>query len=138
MRAKTALEESFPPDATLHEELLAVADDDIVEMTNLFPEDTGLDGIIVISTAMASHGPRIKYFVKAGRHQPSFSVSISREPRILANSLPQHVTNQVALKVIRWVALNHEALLNFWENGTTWSRAEVNAFADRLKKIPSA
>ena len=58
-------------------------------MTNLQEEDTGIPGVILISTAMGSHGPRVKYFVKAGRNQPSFSVSISDGPKVLANSLPQ-------------------------------------------------
>ena len=136
MSSKQALKESLPPDTTLDAELSVVADDDIVEMSNLFPEDTGIDGVIFISTAMASHGPRIKYSLKAGRHQPSFSVSISRDPRILANSLPKHVMTNVAPKVIRWVELNHEDLLNFWENGTTWSRRQEDDFVGGLKKLP--
>src|SRR6266550_8899577 len=103
MSSKQALKESFPPDTTLHEELLAVGDDDIVEMANLFAEDTGIEGVIFVSTEMASHGPRVKYSLKAGRHQPSFSVSISREVRILASSLPDRVINRVAPAVIEWV-----------------------------------
>ena len=136
MSSKQALKESLPPDKTLHEELLAVADDDIVEMANLFTKDTGIEGVIFTSTVMASHGPRIKYSLKAGRHQPSFSVSISPEPRILASSLPDRVINRVAPAVIEWVKLNREALLQFWNEGDSWSIDELSAFATRLKKLP--
>jgi hypothetical protein len=59
---------------TLGEEFAAFADDDIVEITNLQEDDTGIPGVIFISTAMGFHGPRVKYFIKAGRSQPSFSV----------------------------------------------------------------
>ena len=136
MSSKQALKESFPPDTTLHEELLAVEDDDIVEMANLFAEDTGIEGVIFVSTEMASHGPRVKYSLKAGRHQPSFSVSISREVRVVANSLPDKVAAKMAPLIIAWVELNRRALLEFWKSGTTWSRREESDFFDRLKKLP--
>src|SRR3954464_3411881 len=100
MGAKQALQESLPPDMALHDELMAVTNDDVVEMTNLFTKNTGIKGVIFISTEMASHGPRVKYSLKAGRHQPSFSVSIGAEPRVLANSLPEQVVNGVAPEVI--------------------------------------
>jgi hypothetical protein len=136
MSTKQALKESVPPDTTLHEELLAVGDDDIVEMANLFPKDTGIEGVIFISTVMASHGPRIKYSLKAGRHQPSFSVSISPAPRILASSLPDRVVNRVSPAVIEWVKLNREALLQFWNEADSWPIDDLSAFVKRLKKLP--
>ena len=137
MQTKPALKESIPSDTTLHEELLAVGEDDIVEMANLFTEETGVEGVIFVSTEMASHGPRVKYSRKVGRHQPSFSVSISREPRILARSsdIADHVLAEAAPRVIQWVKLNRDALLNFWQNGTTWSRQQESTFFDSLKKL---
>jgi hypothetical protein len=122
-------------DSTISEELAAFGDDDIVEMINLQEQDTGIPGVIFISTAMGSHGPRAKYFVKAGRDQPSFSVSISDDPLVLANSLPERVFNRAAPAVIRWVRLNREALLRFWDEGETLSVHEVVAFVKSLKKI---
>ena len=53
---------------TLGDELAVLGDDDVVEMTNLQEDDTGIPGVIFISTAMGSHGPRVKYFVE-GRAQ---------------------------------------------------------------------
>src|SRR5438105_4142772 len=99
---------------TLAQELAAFGDDDVVEMTNLQEDVTGISGVIFISTAMGSHGPRVKYFVKAGRSQPSFSVSISDEPEVLANSLPQRDLSRASASVIEWVRVNRDTLLRFW------------------------
>jgi hypothetical protein len=136
MSSKQTLQESLRPDTPLHEELRAVPDDDVVEMTNLAETDTGIKGIVFISTTMSAHGPRVKYFLKAGGNQPSFSVSIGAEPRVLASSLPDHVLRRIAPQVIAWVRLNREALLTFWNEGTSWTHDEVNAFVARLQKLP--
>ena len=110
-------------------------DDDLVEMTNLKKKHTGVSGVIFISTVMGSHGPRVKYFIKAGREQPSFSVSISEEPRILASSLPEGEVSRYAPDVLAWVRLNHEELLRFWNEGETMSVDEIVTFVESLKKI---
>src|SRR5882762_4076792 len=96
MSTKQALRESFPADTLLREELLAVSDDATVEMTNLSAKHTGIEGVVFISTVLGGHGPRVKYFLKAGGKQLSFSVSIATEPRVVANSLPDRVVNRVA------------------------------------------
>jgi hypothetical protein len=120
---------------TLDQELAAFGDDDVVEMTNLQEKDTGIPGVIFVSTIMGAHGPRVKYFVKTGRHQPSFSVSIGDEPVVLANSLPDRDLTRAAPAVIRWVKLNREALLRFWNEGESMSIDELHAFAKSLKKV---
>jgi hypothetical protein len=123
----------LPPDETLADEL--ANDDELVEMANLTAAQTGVPGTIFISTAMGSHGPRAKYFVQPGRSQPSFSVSVSNNPSVVANSLPTRVLNQMSPQVIRWVVLNRDALLDFWNNGDTWTQPQVNAFVQTLKRI---
>jgi hypothetical protein len=123
----------LPPDVTLADEL--ANDDELVEMANLTAAQTGVPGTIFISTAMGSHGPRAKYFVQPGRSQPSFSVSVSNNPSVVANSLPTRVLNQMSPQVIRWVVLNRDALLDFWNNGDTWTQPQVNAFVQTLKRI---
>lgn len=124
------------PDLTFAAELADAGDEDpIFEMVNLPEKQTGVEGVIFISTAAGKHGPRVKYYVRAGAAQRSFSVSISSEPRVLANSLPAPVLNRTAPQVIRWVALNHEALLDFWNDGETWMHDEVSAFVAKLKRL---
>ena len=122
----------FPADLSLDDEL---ASEDFVEMANLTSAQTGVPGTIFISTAMGAHGPRVKYFVQAGRTQPSFSVSIADPPTVVANSLPARTVRQMAPQVIAWAALNRDALLDFWHHGDTWMQPEVNAFIQRLRRL---
>jgi hypothetical protein len=107
-----------------------------MEMANLSSRQTGIDGVVFISTAMGSHGARVKYFVKAGKDQPSFSVSIGDRPDVVANSLPDRVVSAMAPQVIEWVQLNNQALLSFWNDGDAWSDDEVTAFKASLAKLP--
>jgi hypothetical protein len=53
----------------------------------------------------------------------------------VANSLPDHVVRQRAPLISAWVALNREALMKFWNEGASWTRAEVSRFLDRLKRL---
>jgi hypothetical protein len=132
MRAKDIITELKHEEATLDSELSSVGDDFIFEMANLPSNYTGIDGVIFISTQMGSHGPRVKYYLKAGRHQPSFSVSISDDPQVVSNSLPTRVVQQAAPKVIQWVSSNKDALLTFWNDGENWIHDDVQAFISAL------
>jgi len=122
----------LPPDDTLADEL---ATEELVEMANLTDAQTGVPGTIFISTAMGSHRPRIKYYEQPGRTQPSFSVTISDSPTVVANSLPARVLRQMSAQVIRWVMLNKDALLDFWNNGDSWTDPQVTAFKRALKRL---
>ena len=121
-----------PPDTLLAEE---VSDDIVADMANLTAAQTGIDGTIFISTAMGAHGPRVKYFLQPGRTQPSFSVSISDKPVVVANSLPARVVRRITRRVVEWVSLNKDALLDFWDHGDTWTQPEVNDFIQRLRRV---
>ncbi len=107
----------------------------VVEMANLTSQQTGVPGTIFISTAMGSHGPWVKYFVRPGRTQPCFSVSVANPPAVVANSLPARVFRQRSPQVIEWVSRNRDALLDFWNTGDTWAQPEVNNFIQRLQRI---
>jgi hypothetical protein len=122
----------IPADTLLAEEL---AREEVVEMANLTTAQTGVPGTIFISTAMGAHGPRVKYFLQPGRSQPSFSVTISDVPRVVANSLPVRVVRELSPQVINWVSINKDALLDFWHRGDTWTQPEVNDFIQKLNRI---
>jgi hypothetical protein len=122
----------IPGDTPLAEEL---ADQDVVEMANLTQDQTGISGTVFISTAMGARGPRVKYFLQPGRNQPSFSVSISDQPAVVANSLPPRTLRQMSPEVIRWVSLNRDGLLDFWYHGDTWMQPEVNDFIQKLRPL---
>lgn len=120
---------------TLDEELGALEEDDLVEMANLPPDWTGVLATIFISTALGKHGPRIKVYLKPGRHQPSASISIGPNPRVLASSLDDRDLARIAPKALEWVAANHEALTTFWFEGETWNINDVSDFGRSLKKV---
>ncbi len=124
--------EQVPGDTSLAEEL---CDDILVEMANLTSAQTGVSGVIFISTAMGGHGPRVKYYLQPGRTQPSFSVTIADSPTVAANSLPVRVVRQMSARVIEWVSRNKDALLDFWYHGDTWTQPEVNEFIQKLKPV---
>jgi hypothetical protein len=120
---------------TLDEEIGALDDEDIFDMANLVESQTGVPGTITITTVMGQHGPRVKYFLKRGRHQPSFSVAVASTPRVVANSLDERDLNRMAPEVMAWVALNHEALAAFWWDGADWASPEVQTFIAGLRKV---
>jgi hypothetical protein len=121
----------IPRDTLLAEEL---AGEDVIDMANLTTAQTGIAGTIFISTAMGAHGPRVKYFLQPGRTQPSFSVSISDAPDVVANSLPARVVRQMSPQVIGWFTRNKDALLAFWDRGDTWTQPEVSDFIQKLRR----
>ncbi|WP_415014083.1 hypothetical protein [Brevundimonas sp.] len=120
---------------TLDEEITALEEEDIFEMANLPPDWTGVLATIFISTALGQHGPRVKLYLKPGRHQPSASISIGPNPRILASSLDERDLKRIAPKALEWVTLNHEALTTFWFEGESLAIADVADFARSLKKV---
>ena len=105
---------------TLDEELRALSDEDAPEMANLPPDWTGVLATLFISTAMG---------------QPSASISIGPNPRILASSLDERDLDRIAPKALEWVALNHEALTTFWFEGEGLAIADVADFARSLKRV---
>jgi hypothetical protein len=112
---------------------VAVLDDELVDMVNLSEQDTGISGVIYISTAQGSHGARVKWYpARPGRDAPCLAVTIEAIPRSFNQNLPPRVASAAAVPVTRWVADNHRALLEFWNDGVSWTRAEVNAFIERL------
>jgi hypothetical protein len=123
---------TVPPDTLLAEEL---SDDMVADLANLTAAQTGIDGTIFISTAMGAHGPRVKYFMQPGRTEPSFSISISDKPVVVANSLPARVVRRMSPRVVEWVSLNKDALLDFWDHGDPWTQPKVNDFIQKLRRV---
>ena len=110
-------------------------DEELFEVANLEPEKTGVDGFVYISTAFPRHGPRVKYFKKLGKDQPSFSVSIAEAPEVLISSLNQADTDRHAPEVIEFVRRNRERLLKFWNHGTDWPSDQVHAFLNSFQRV---
>lgn len=125
--------DTLPNDTTVEHDITSIGDE-LFEIANLSPATTGLQGgIIFISTKMASHGPRVKFFIKPGGK--SFSVSIDADPQVLANSLPNKVVKKFYPLVRTWVMKNHIALENFWHHGNMWMNEQVQEFISGLEKL---
>jgi hypothetical protein len=120
---------------TLDEEIGALDEEDVFDMANLGEDRTGVPGVVMISTVMGSHGPRVKYYLKTGPGQPSFSVAVASEPRVLASNMPPRDLDRRAPLVMDWVRLNHEALGRFWSEGAHWMNDDVQTFIADLKKV---
>lgn len=117
---------------TWQEELAASGDIPLFDHMNLREHETGVPGHIFLSTAVAQHGPRVKYYVKAANDQPSFSVSIAPNARVVASSLDDRITRSRGRQVIAWVELNRTALLDFWNEGAFWTEDERLEFKRTL------
>ena len=111
------------------------ADLELVEMVNLPTSDTGIGETIHVSTAQGSHGQRVKWFPgRPGREAPWLTVTISDASAAINHGLPPRTAEAASRDVIAWVAMNRTALLDFWTDGTSWTRQDVTAFADRLHR----
>ncbi|RZJ42052.1 MAG: hypothetical protein EON87_15460 [Brevundimonas sp.] len=77
----------------------------------------------------------MKFYLKPGRDQPSFSIAVAAEPRVVGNSLPDRDLARRSPAVIDWVALNHVALARFWWEGQGWTNREVQDFIAALAKV---
>jgi hypothetical protein len=109
---------------------------DLFEMANLTSKDTGVEGVIYISTAQGAHAPRVTWYPgRPHRQAACLSMTIEPEPQAFNHDLPARVAAGATEKVARWVRLNHAALIDFWRDGETWTRDEVNAFIDGLEKL---
>jgi hypothetical protein len=118
------------PLATLNDEI------GLFEMANLSSAQTGMDGVIYISTAQAGHGPRVKWYPGRPRDgAPCLIVTIEASPAVMNKNLRQTEADTAAGRVQAWVALNREALLAFWTEGNTWLDEEVATFKRGLRRL---
>jgi hypothetical protein len=133
MRAK----EAFPDPQHRRPDRTASSEIALVEMANLPTEKTGVEGVIYISTAQASHAPRVKWYPgRPAENAPCLSVTIEVSPRTFNHRLPQRVFDAACIPVKAWVALNEATLLDFWHQGSTWLDDEVTGFKQGLAKLP--
>jgi hypothetical protein len=114
----------------LLKEAEALVGSNILEMANLLPKDTGIDGVFIyVSQAQGSHGPRIKVRNRNDRPDYEFIVSISNNPEVLQGFV--FVDNRTLQTIKKWVILNKDTLDKLW-NGNFASNKE---FKNQLQKI---
>jgi hypothetical protein len=109
---------------------------DLFEMANLSSDQTGIPGVIYISTRAASHAPRIKWYPDRPREgAPSLSITIEEVPQVFMHDLSPRHFSVAADQAKAWVEINREALLDFWHNGTSWMDSEVTDFKKALRRL---
>jgi hypothetical protein len=93
------------------------ADQDLFEMANLYPRDTGLPMTIWVSPrGHARHDVRIKACMTPGDRMDADStatVTVRPQPRVLHGALSPADMEAVSA----WIGLNEAAWLRYW-NGT--------------------
>lgn len=115
---------------------VAIDDDEMFDVVNLTHQDTGVTGTIFISTAQGKHGPRIKWFPdKPSRDGPCLILTLGGSRGVVAHGLGPRQARRGEAASRDWVALNEPALLDFWNNGVLWSRAELERFLNSLVKL---
>jgi len=106
------------------------ADQDLFEMANLYPRDTGLPMTIWVSPRRhAHHDVRIRVCTTPGDQMDAnntATVAVRPQPRVLHGVLSPNY----AVAVSAWVGLNEGALVDYW-NGVT----STVGFVNRLAKL---
>jgi hypothetical protein len=139
MTAGPGLREEQSPlrDATSRDAAYDPARDEMVDSLNLSQKRTGVDGTIFISTRMAAHDPRIKWWPgRPDRVGPCLVVTLEDTPRALNLGLTPRDARTGEATASAWAALNRETLLCYWQDGVLWMEEDVAAFLDGLKKLP--
>lgn len=110
--------------------------DEMVDIVNLLHGDTEVVGTIFISTRMAAHDPTLKWWPgRPDRDGPCLVVTLEAPPRVLNFGLAARDARKGEAEATAWATLNRTALLDYWENGVLWTRAETSAFIDGLAKL---
>ncbi|MBU1385774.1 MAG: hypothetical protein KKG14_03705 [Alphaproteobacteria bacterium] len=120
---------------TFREETAALDDDAVFDMANLAEAQTGIAGVVTITTDVGWHGPKVRYARGLRPPGPGFSVSIGPDPVIIFGDMPAADRADIAEEVIEWVTLNHEALIKFWRDGAWWMMGDVQDFIAGLEKV---
>jgi hypothetical protein len=116
-----------PDEASL--EWRDAGEDELFEMANFYPRDTGLPMTIWVSVkGHARHDARIKVCMTHGEHMDADTavVAIRPEPRLLHGNLQSADMKMVA----EWIGMNAEVLIDYWDG-----RASTVDLVRRLQKI---
>lgn len=85
--------------------------ENLMEMANLEPEETGLDYLIWIGPSPSVHEDRIKVILEKGKvtSKNSFSISIEDEPKVVAGKAD--ISAKELKKIINWIKQNKDILI---------------------------
>src|SRR6516162_9660289 len=105
----------IPEQAVASEEIVETEAEDLFEMANLYPDTTGLPMTIWVSPrGKARHDVRVNINMTHGNQMniaDTAVVGVRPRPRLIAGQLSPVDTQAV----FRWVALNSDVLVAYWE-----------------------
>ena len=109
------------------DKLLQVTEDQLFEMSNLVPVETGLKHTIWFQTNQETrhHQPRGKVMVKKGSRIEFYPFSVNEPIQWLVKPAPD-VSGKEFFQIAAFVRLNREAILKHW-NSQTSSREFLNS-----------
>ena len=82
----------------------------LYEMSNLWPDKTGLKEVIYISAKNANHGPRIKVFENKSPKSKSFTVTLDLD--VVGKSF---VNSKELKRIFEFITLNKTVLQKHWD-----------------------
>ena len=82
----------------------------LYEMSNLWPDKTGLKEVIYISAKNANHGPRIKVFKDKSPKSKNFSVTL--DLNVIGSSF---VNSKELKRIFEFIKLNKNVLQKHWD-----------------------
>jgi len=105
-------------------------EDDLYEMANLYPRDTGLPMTVWVSPkGNARHDVRIKVCLTSGDRMDASNtavVGVRPQPRLIEGKL----STQDFARVAQWIVANADALLGYWEGSLS-----TVEFAAKIRKV---
>jgi hypothetical protein len=105
-------------------------EDESYAMANLSPRMTGLSRHVFVSPRLSSHDVRVKVSLSPGKNTlPIDCAVLGLRPRVHHVAGPA-LPADVMAEVERWVALNLEALVDYWEGNT-----DTGELLAALKKV---
>ena len=95
-------------------EILKWEDPPLLEMANLFKDDTGLDYPLWIGKIGGQHGPRIKVsnIKNKMRFNDCFVMTLDETPTIIAGECK--ISKNDILQICTWITKNYEDLIILW------------------------
>jgi hypothetical protein len=103
-------------DLILPENDCILTENNLFEMANIKPKESGLPLVIFASTKYDMHAARIKVsnIPNTFSKDDNFVITISKTPKIVAGK-PKYNQQQIN-DIYDWILLNYDTLMKFWKD----------------------
>ena len=106
----------------------------MMEMANLTPDETGIPYVIWVGEVDGQHGPRIKVSnIKGKMSDDCFVMSVSKQPMVLTPTNCK-VAPDVVTDISDWIVLNYDILMQMWQMYETGD-GDLDLLSVQLLKI---